>query len=109
MMLIDKFTINPQGPGCTRAKKFHKLQILAVVALDQHVLTKTSLIDSKSTDNKTSHALIVQWISLHCMFLTLRSPATRDFWPSIGRAIFAWLAGVCVVACTTCNQRRLSC
>ena len=32
------------------------------------------------------------------MFLTLRSPATRDFRPLIGRAVFARLACVCVIA-----------
>ena len=58
------------GPGRTRAnfvyfqflasknwQKFGKFQILAVVALDQHVLTKTSLTDmnvTRSTGNKTS-------------------------------------------------------
>ena len=42
------------------------------------------------------------------MFSTLHSTATRDFWPIIGSADFAWLACVCVVACTTCDRRRLS-
>ena len=47
----------------TRKKlaKISKFQILAVVALDQQVLTKTSLIDlyvTRSTANKTSRALI---------------------------------------------------
>ena len=40
------------------------------------------------------------------MFLTLHSPTTRDFRPLIGRAVFAWLACVCVVASTTCDRRR---
>ena len=54
-------------------QKFGKFQILAVVALDQHVLSKTSLIDihvTRSTDNKTSRTLIVQQISFES--LTLR-------------------------------------
>ena len=44
-------------------QKFCKFQILAVVALDEHFLTKISLIDiyvTRSTDSKASRALIVQ-------------------------------------------------
>ena len=36
--------------------------------------------------------------SLRCIFSTLRSPATHDFRPLIGQAVFAQLACVCVVA-----------
>ena len=47
-------------------QKFRKFQILAVVALDQYVLTRTlirPLIDvyvTRFTENKTSRSLIVQ-------------------------------------------------
>ena len=43
-------------------QKFRKFQILVVVALDDHVLTKTSLIDiyvKRSTDEKKARTLIV--------------------------------------------------
>ena len=74
-------------------------QILVVVALDEHVLTKTSLIGMYVTRSTE--------LTLGRFFpTTLRSPATRDFWPLIGRTVFARLAGVCV-ACTTCGRRRL--
>ena len=59
-------------------------QILAVVALDEQVLTKASLIDMHVT---RSTELTLRRFSLRCMFLTLRSPATRDFQPLIGRTV----------------------
>ena len=41
------------------------------------------------------------------MFLTLCSPATCDFRPLTERAVFARLADVCVVACTTLRSKKI--
>ena len=59
-------------------QKFRKFQNLAVVALDEHVLTKTSLIDRYVT-RSTELTLRRFFPTLHVPDSPLSAPTTSDF------------------------------
>ena len=69
---------------------------------DRHIHHKIYIQQNVSRVNRA-----MDFSTLH----VLDSPLSSNAWfrPLIGRVVFARLAGVCVVACTTCDRRRLSC